>query len=1074
MFRSLCCLVCLAGTVSSLFAADEYLGTIKPLLARKCVACHGPLKQEGGLRLDTAAAMTTGDADARVIQPRFPETSRLLARVSATDPAERMPPEGEGEPLTAAQIDVLRQWIAEGAPAPENETALSSPKDHWAYRPPVQPTLPNDAPPEWSATSIDRLLSQHHRELGLQAVAAADRTTLLRRITLDLTGLPPTPNEIDAFLADDSATAWETVVDRLLASPAYGERWGRHWMDVWRYSDWDGYRDELRSSSRHIWHWRDWIIESLNADKPYDQMLREMLAGDELAPDDPATLRATGFLARNYFKFNRNTWLDTTIDHTAKAFLGITMECAKCHDHKYDPITHDDYYQLRAIFEPHEVRTDRLASQPNLDLDGLPRAFDGQPETQTFKFLRGNEKSPDKDHPLSPQIPAIFEQSLVVTPQPLPVLAYYPALQAQDIAALEAQVQTALAKAETAHTEAQQRVTQAEQQLAGLQAAAENPPTASPMLWEDRFTQLDESRWATAGGMWTFDETGAHQAQIIAERSSLISKKAVPRDVVLTTKFRLIGGQQWHSIGISFDDESPQRNDAIYISAHPPTPKIQFVAQRQTPEYSAKGQRKLDIQRDREYTVELRLQDRWLNAYVNGEPALAFEIPHERVPGKIGLWTFDCTADFQSFSVSPLDATAPVHHTLEAMTARPTIETATAQLQQSKDAVAVTAAKLKVAQLTVQATAARIAADRAKYLTPEAMNIAELKATATQAERDQNLAEAEVVVLEATQKHQAVLPQGAESDAVKKAAEAVTAAEKKRDTAAAELTKSDGTYTPVGKEYPRESTGRRLAFAQWITDRSNPLTARVAVNHVWQRMFGEPLVANMFDFGLRSPRPPLADLLDSLAVDFMDQGWNLKQLHKSIAMSRTYQLSSTASPELTEANSQLDRDNHYLWKAAVRRLEAEAVRDSVLAVCGQLDRTTGGPDLDFAEGEKILRRSVYFRHAYEKQMTFLLTFDAASPNECYRRSHSVIPQQALAMVNSPLVAAAAQHLAREMESQQLPDAAFIQAAFRQILTRSPTTAEATLCTEYLQSRSPEARQILLQTLINHHDFLTVR
>ena len=191
----------------------------------------------------------------------------------------------------------------------------------------------------------------------------AERSLLLRRVYLDLIGLPPTREEMQAFLGDKSPDAYEKVVDRLLASPQYGERWGRHWMDVWRYSDWWGLGAELRNSQKHIWHWRDWIVESLNEDKGYDRMLREMLAADELYPTDPDALRATGFLARHYFIFNRTTWLDETVEHTGKAFLGLTFNCCKCHDHKYDPFSQADYYRFRAIFEPYQIRTDNVPGE---------------------------------------------------------------------------------------------------------------------------------------------------------------------------------------------------------------------------------------------------------------------------------------------------------------------------------------------------------------------------------------------------------------------------------------------------------------------------------------------------------------------------------------------------------------------------------------------------------------------------------------------------------------------------------------------------------------------------------------
>ena len=197
------------------------------------------------------------------------------------------------------------------------------------------------------------------------------------------------------------------MVDRLLASPHYGERWGRHWMDVWRYSDWDGYGAEVRESQPHIWRWRDWIIESLNADKPYDEMIREMLAADELiARRRSDALRATGFLVRNWYRFNRNVWLEDTVEHTSKAFLGITLNCARCHDHMYDPILQTDYYQFRAFFEPHDVRTDRVPGESDTNKDGLVRVFDAKADTsRRFCSCAATRRKPDKEHPLAPAVP---------------------------------------------------------------------------------------------------------------------------------------------------------------------------------------------------------------------------------------------------------------------------------------------------------------------------------------------------------------------------------------------------------------------------------------------------------------------------------------------------------------------------------------------------------------------------------------------------------------------------------------------------------------------------------------------
>ena len=389
----------------------DYLRDIKPLLAEKCGACHGALKQKAGLRLDAGVLIVKGSENGKVVVPGKSAQSLLIERISAKDPAEQMPPEGEGSALSPDQIQRLSRWINSGASSPDDEAIPASPQDHWAYQTPKRAALPRVKDAKWSH-SIDAFIASAHQETGIEAVEKADRYTLLRRVYMDLIGLPPTREQIAEFQNDTSPDAWQRVVDSLLESPHYGERWGRHWMDVWRYSDWDGYKQQLRGSQRHIWHWRDWIIESLNADKGYDRMIVEMLAGDEVAPADPKILSATGFLARNFHTSNRNIWLDATVEHTAKAFLGMTINCARCHDHKYDPIPQQAYYEFRAIFEPHKVRTDRVPGQPDVMKDGVPRAYDADLSVDTFLYLAGNEKSPDKDHPLSPDVPEILRHGL--------------------------------------------------------------------------------------------------------------------------------------------------------------------------------------------------------------------------------------------------------------------------------------------------------------------------------------------------------------------------------------------------------------------------------------------------------------------------------------------------------------------------------------------------------------------------------------------------------------------------------------------------------------------------------------
>ncbi len=291
---------------------------------------------------------------------------------------------------------------------------------------------------------VDAFLEQARSERGLKARPEASREVLLRRVFMDLVGLNPTPAERRAFLEDEAPGAYERLVERLLADPRHGERWGRHWMDVWRYSDWAGWADgnQVRDSKPHIWRWRDWIIESLNADKPYDRMLAEMVAADEIAPEDPGALRATGFLVRNYKMLSREQWLEDTVKHTFQGFLGVTVGCAKCHDHMTDPIPQREYYAVRAIFEPHQVRTDRVPGQLDVGKDGIARAYDAT-NAPTYLFVRGDERHPLTNEVVAPAVPGVLGGRLEIQPVSLPRLAFRP----DDRESVRADVQAAADRA---------------------------------------------------------------------------------------------------------------------------------------------------------------------------------------------------------------------------------------------------------------------------------------------------------------------------------------------------------------------------------------------------------------------------------------------------------------------------------------------------------------------------------------------------------------------------------------------------------------------------------------------------
>ena len=484
-----------------------YVGAIRPLLAERCFSCHGGLKQEAGLRLDTASSMLAGGESGPAVVRGAPDASLLVARTSDPAPVSRMPPEGEGAPLSAGQIALLRAWIAAGCPTPPDEKPEADPRSHWAFQPRVRPEVPIVTNTAWVRNPIDAFLAAAHEQAGVSPRPEAARHVLVRRLFIDLVGLPPEPEDLAALEADRSPDWYERLVDRLLADPRHGERWGRHWMDIWRYSDWWGLGDQLRYSQKHMWHYRDWIIESLNADLPYDEMIRQMLAADELSPDDPAKLRATGFLARNWFLFNRTPWLDETVEHVGKGLLGLTLNCAKCHAHKYDPVSQEDFYRMRAFFEPISVRLDVVPGEADLERDGIPRVFDGLLDAPTYRFVRGEDTKPDTSRPIRPGVPAVISlEDLATEPVALPPTAFEPERRPWVLDAHVATARRTVEAAETALAKAAELEAAARTALA---AAGPQATRALPAAEKARDTVATAERAvATAGASLAVAEAG--------------------------------------------------------------------------------------------------------------------------------------------------------------------------------------------------------------------------------------------------------------------------------------------------------------------------------------------------------------------------------------------------------------------------------------------------------------------------------------------------------------------------------------------------------------------------------------
>ena len=1096
----------------------DYVKDVRPILRAKCAMCHNEAEPSGGLRLDGVAHVMKGGDSGPVLIPGSSIESRLIqAVVQAGD--LKMPPPEEGKPLEPAQIEILRRWIDQGAKIPDDENQIT----HWAFLKPVRPAVPHiegSSSPlagnlllganEGGAGAvhpIDAFVAQQHAARGLAPIAPAPKHVLLRRVYLDLIGLPPTPEQLAAFENDSSPHAYEKVVDQLLASPHYGERWGRHWMDVWRYSDWDGYGAEVRESKPHIWRWRDWIIESLNADKSYDQMVVEMLAADEACPDDLQAARATGYLVRNWYVFNRNAWLDNTIEHTGKAFMGVTFNCARCHDHMFDPLAQTEYYSLRAVFEPHDVRTDRVPGQSDLVKDGLVRAYDANAAAQTLLFVRGDEKNPLKDKPLAPLVPAVFgNRELPIEPVNLPASSYYPGLQPFVIEEARQNAEVELKSANDSLIAAKQAIEKAQLAFIEFKNRPADPSESTTLLADD-FSKARPEIWEPGTGNWQYQDGCLKQLDAADAMCSMKGRQVLSNDFTASLKFRITGGDVYKSAGVAFDVVDDQNLTFIYASSG--GSKLQIAHRvNGADQYPANGSKPLAIELNRDHQMIVKVRGSQVEILLNGELQLTYPMPNPRpAQGRVNVWTYDATAEFTAIDVKDAAEVSEV--------------TLMAKRQSAESQVQVAEKKQAIAQGLLDFTSARIAADAANYATPPAGNAKELSLVAGKAEKTWLLLQEDLKLLTAEQSlaaAKAALPgDGMPADekktkAVTDAESAVAAAKTAVENAAKAAAEPFEAYTRFTPIYPSSSSGRRLAFARWVVGPENPLAARVAVNHMWLRHFHQPLVPTVFDFGMNGKPASHPELLDWLAIELMESGWKMKSLHRLIVTSQTYRLASSAAASSSDvataaANSKIDPENRALWRQNSHRMEAEIIRDATFYVAGQLDTTMYGADLDPATGLTLARRSVYFRTSKEKKMTFLSTFDSANPVECYQRAESISPQQSLAMSNSPLTLAQSRILAGKLSEQVPADnseetaVSFIGLAFRHVLLRDPTAEERTECLAFVKQQSERlaagsaltsfsggtanpvkpsadtlrrARENLVHVLMNHNDFVTIR
>ena len=937
-------LALLGASLSKTACADDAISfdrDVRPILSDKCFACHGPeeASREGGFRLDVKeSAFGEADSGSHPIVPGDVEASELVARITSDDESLRMPPVDSHKTLSEEEIETLRRWVAEGAPW----------NKHWSLVPPVRPELPAVAHANWPRGAVDQFILARLEKEGLTPLPEADRATLVRRVTLDLTGLPPSSAEIDAFITDNSPDAYERVVDRLLASSRYGEHMARFWLDAARYGDTHGLHLD---NYREMWPYRDWVVRAFNGNQPFDKFLVEQLAGDLLPAPNEDQLIATGF-NRSHVSTNEGgvipeeVYVNNVVDRVetfGTVMLGLTVGCTRCHDHKYDPLTRGDFYSLFAY----------------------------------FNSLDGNEMDGNQE-------------------DPAPVIRAPMAEQKTRLAELDGQIAALDAKLNANWPE-----------LDAQQAA-----------WEQQFAEQDDAAAADGKPPGYLSISDWHWVGPFAKNERYLkSQKQGPegKPVKLDDKFKLSTGAEVGWV---------RRTDWVDGKVHTDLPAeigASFLYR--------------TIAVDRRQELELSLgSDDGILVYLNGKQVLKNFVSRPAAADQEKL-VLKLKRGENRLLVKILNFQAGSGFYFAAKTDRPIMP---------PDVLA--AATAPVAERTAeQQTLVR------QYFRNTAAKSPEFDALRTEltALRGQRAAvDGEI----ATTLIFRELPQP-------KPAFMLTRGEYDQHGAQVER-RVPAALPPLDPASPNN----RLGLAQWVVSRENPLAARVAVNRFWQQLFGTGLVKTADDFGSQGEHPSHPELLDWLAVDFMDGGWDVKSLMKQLVMSAAYRQTSHASPELYRR----DPENRLLARGSRFRLDAEALRDQALFTGGLLVEKLGGPSVKppqpaglweavgysgsntvkfvADEGhEKIHRRTLYTfikRTAPPPEMN---TFDGPSRESCIvRRERTNTPLQALLLLNDPQYVEAARGLAlRTMTAGGDTEAARATFLFRTATCRSPSIEELT-------------------------------
>ena len=1062
---------------------------IKPILSDKCFACHGP---DAGakkikLRLDSeAAALAELRAGKHAIVPNHPEQSELVRRINSKDEAMRMPPVDSGRNLTTREIELLTEWIRQGARW----------QQHWSFVAPVRPALPKVQNTSWVKNAIDAFVLARLEKEGLSPAPEADRATLIRRVSLDLTGLPPSPKEVDEFIADKSSNAYEKVVDRLLASPRFGERMAFRWLDAARYADTNGYQLD---GERSMWRWRDWVIDAYNRNLPFDQFTIQQLAGDLLPkPKNPRAaldqLIATAF-NRNHRGNSedgivpeeyRIEYIVDRVDTTATVFLGLTMGCARCHNHKYDPLSQKEYYQLSAYLNsiPEDGRASNYGnSAPWIS---APTVEQQRQYAQLENRIAATERQLATSLKTNAAVQRRWEQSL----KPSANAQWFPAenllvRHSMDEGA-ELEVVGKLARINVARPDDEESEKPVKQETKKEDASFRNGKpqfVASPVgqgaafdgkLYFDatqiaNFDYRDRKRDYKdnfAVSVWVYPE---------AEQSGAIV--AHMNDNTGETDYGLPKNKGWglffNNGKLHFNVVSVWADDSFRVETADKLPLNQWhhvVAMFNGSESLDKVKIYVNGREARLNVIHGRLfrtfgdANRTLKFGAGGGAAYRFK-------GRL-----DEIRIYKALPEADEIAVLANADSLETIAAIPAANRTRAQQLKMQGAFLESAAPAEAKQLWQQ--------------------LAELKRQRLNLESEFSTL---MVMQETAEPRPAyLLRRGAYDQPTEKVERAVPA---------------------VLPQLPVEFPNNRLGLARWLVGKENPLTARVQVNRFWQMLFGTGLVKTVEDFGSQGELPSHPELLDWLAVAFRDgiedfglrnadlkprastanpqmKAWDVKALLKLIVMSATYRQSSKLGTSLVADNPQSairnpqsdDPTNRLLARGPRLRLSAEMIRDQALAASGLLVERLGGPSVkpyqpdglwkdmtfsnmtfyDQAKGEDLWRRSLYSHWKRTILNPAMLTFDASARELCtVREVRTNTPLQALNLMNDVTYVEAARLMAERALTETTAPRQRLAWMFRLVLARTPSEAEQDVLLKSLaaqletfKTKSDDAKRLL--------------